>query len=1445
MTAIGKKAFYDCTGITELYVGAMTPPTIVSSTFTNVSRSIPVYVPIGTGALYRAAEYWSLFTNIIESAAVNTSIVEVPYTQEFANSSIPEGWRSFYGSLEGPSNSYTATLTPESGRWHFGAANGVFGGSSHAWASIGNHIHSFWLVSPLIDLDANTNMLSVDLAITRPTGNMVPMTPDAQDNTIIKVLISADYGATWTSLQSWKHEMGYTDLESLTPEGYTGTYNLSAYANQDILIGFYMECTDADDASNRIHIDNFNVSSFDPTQPPTAVTVSEIAGHSAKVSWTPASPVQYKWDVFVSTLDYVPADDWTAEYMQSLAGQGFCFYAQVIGYNHKVMTGLESNTYYKAYVRYNDGTSTSEWRNNGSLFHTVSACAMPTDVAAIELTPTSALIAWTPGQANQTSWATYLHDVDGNDVYVQEPIRLLENLQPNTAYEFQVMGECEDGDGNSNWVHLDFTTPDYPTLTLNDGNDWSSEVVIQMNNLGYTESWSQFVIPASQLTDLQYSTISKLQFYGDKTYREWGTEVFYVYLKEVDFDNVDAYCEYEFYDWSLMSIFHHGRLDNYSSQVLTITADSEAHKFHYNNGNLLVGIYQDTKDSNTQSPEFSWRGVDTTPNVALAPQQHDQPYCVQFLPKTTFTYEPDAYLPPTNIVTEPIGNSEVYVSWTMRDGSTAVDFEISDDNFTNVYDSYEDIEDGYLIYDDVWPEETFQVRLRSVFVVNGETIRSAWSQPVSFTMPELCAQPYNLATDTIGPFSATLTWEGDAVEYNVEYREVLSEGFESGVPEGWTSLKGTETSGGWFRAADYHSGNYGLASICHTTNHGDNWLISPQVELGGELSFWKTCAGPNTSFSIYVSTTGTDINDFGDPVATGTASSGWSNYTKSLSNFSGLGYIAIRHNDNTSTARALYIDDLLYTSPSWTSLEATTENSIEVSDLTPGKSYQFRVRGTCDTGFTSYWSSPFVFTTVNNIVFKDPVAKSSSLYIGDTNGDGELSYAEAAAITDLTLIFKDQVEMQYFNELQYFTGLTEIGDNAFSGCVNLSAITLPPTITSIGNYAFGYSVDNQGYPVPCSSLHNIVIPPSVDTIGYYAFGRSGLTEVILPPSVTSIGTLAFGECNNLEYVYLPASVTSIEGNAFTGASIWTIEVDQENPVYESRGGCNAIIQKDINKLITGCKNTVIPDHVVSIGVSAFENATGLTTINLPSSVESIGEYAFANCSGLTSIIVESYTPPTIENNAFQNVNTANITVYVPCGRVAAYQAAEGWSSFANIVGDGCETSYSLVAGVWKWWAPFEGATAADLMEAFDNGIVQGDILVNSQDEGFLRRSGGTWGGTLTSIEPGKMYKVLTEASGMLTVTGEHSSTVTVELGQGYTWFGFIGNAPVEIRVALGTTPTDDDKIFTDDGRTYTYSEDNGLWQSNDGYYIENFNLQPGHGFIYYSASGSKTLIMQQ
>ena len=463
----------------------------------------------------------------------------------------------------------------------------------------------------------------------------------------------------------------------------------------------------------------------------------------------------------------------------------------------------------------------------------------------------------------------------------------------------------------------------------------------------------------------------------------------------------------------------------------------------------------------------------------------------------------------------------------------------------------------------------------------------------------------------------------------------------------------------------------------------------------------------------------------------------------------------------------------------------------------------------------------------------------------DTNGDGELSYAEAAAVTDLSQVFKDKNEITSFNELQYFTRLTEIGNYAFAGCVNLQEITLPPQITRIGNQAFGCSLNDSGQLIPCSNLHYIVIPEGVTEIDAYAFSYSGLESINLPNSVTTIGTLAFGHCN-LTSVYLPASVTDIDDNPFAGCDLSFIMVDPDNTVFDSRDNCNAIIETATNTLVTGCKNTVIPEGVISIGASAFEWATGLTTITLPASVASIGNYAFMRCTSLTAIHLEGYTPPTISSSTFSWVSN-DITVYVPCGSVGTYQnynnTGQPWGGFANIAGEDCETTYTLASG-WNWWAPFEGNTADELMQAFGNSSFVGDILINSQDEGFLRRIDDEWDGTLSDIVVGKMYKVWTAEGGSLTYYGLRPATVTVTLEPGYTWFGFIGTEGTSITTLL--TPAAGDQLIRLIGGSYTTYTYNGQVWSDGTLTYPNLTLQRGYGYIYYNNTmETKTMNMQQ
>ncbi len=210
------------------------------------------------------------------------------------------------------------------------------------------------------------------------------------------------------------------------------------------------------------------------------------------------------------------------------------------------------------------------------------------------------------------------------------------------------------------------------------------------------------------------------------------------------------------------------------------------------------------------------------------------------------------------------------------------------------------------------------------------------------------------------------------------------------------------------------------------------------------------------------------------------------------------------------------------------------------------------------------------------------------------------------------------------------TGGSYIADNAFYRCGNITSITLPNGIQSIGEFAFS----------DCYALAELTIPDSVTSIGGYAFYDCyALTELTIPDSVASIGEYAFYNCTGLVSVKLPDGIKSISARTFECCSNLT--------------------------------SVEIPKSVEDIGEYAFYACTLLTSISVPDSVKSIGFGAFFCCSSLESITLpfvgaQNYTDAVIEQDTEEGSESDNVNEEV----------APKYTYFAYIFGSSTHETYN-------------------------------------------------------------------------------------------------------------------------------------------------------------------------
>ncbi|MCL1964362.1 MAG: leucine-rich repeat domain-containing protein [Firmicutes bacterium] len=241
-----------------------------------------------------------------------------------------------------------------------------------------------------------------------------------------------------------------------------------------------------------------------------------------------------------------------------------------------------------------------------------------------------------------------------------------------------------------------------------------------------------------------------------------------------------------------------------------------------------------------------------------------------------------------------------------------------------------------------------------------------------------------------------------------------------------------------------------------------------------------------------------------------------------------------------------------------------------------------------------------------------------TFYSGDfeytvTNGNATIvKYSGSAGI----LAVPDQLDGH---------GVEKIGDEAFSGCRNLTGVTLPDGLTSIGDGAFAR----------CGSLTGVTLPDGLISIGDGAFSHCGsLTSVTIPESVAVMGHSPFAACTALT----------------------RIDVAAPNPVYASIDG--VLFEERHNMLVTYPAGRIdnayaIPQGILYIGVEAFSGCRNLTGVTLPDGLISIGNYAFSTCQNLTGMTLPD------------SLTSIGDGVFFTCWNMTSITLPDGLTSIGN------------------------------------------------------------------------------------------------------------------------------------------------------------------------------------
>ena len=630
---------------------------------------------------------------------------------------------------------------------------------------------------------------------------------------------------------------------------------------------------------------------------PTTLVADPVLAHEATLTWTGGSGT---YNVLYKT----GAQSWDeATTAESNLSAYTC-----------TLSGLTANTAYQARVI---SVCEEETSNPKSVsFTTPIACPAPTDfaVAIVPGDGTQAIFSWTKGD-EETAWQLCIDNDEEHLIDMDENPFTYDKFTPEQTYTAKMRAYCDAID-QSTWTNtVTFTPTDAYLLTVNDGTG-TNEYVPFYGYYADSGCQGEFIIPADDLSDMQWGTINQMTFYVENPASadfvnsyNGNISKFEVYMSETENTTISAV------DWSGAKVKNEAQLVITDYQMV-VTLDQP---YLYMGGNLMIGFKE---TSNGGYAHTYWYGV-TAEGASLGGygssiSQKD------FLPKTTFAYtpgeEPSCYMP-TGVTVNYTGGTTATVSWT-SDASAwnmMVNEKTIDGTITNPY-TLEGLELG----------TTYVVQVQAV--CDGSV--SDWTPAVSFTtddclVADMCAVTIEL-TDSYGD-----GWNGGKLDvvnaannmllgsYTLEDGEG-DETFELYVCDG-TTINFVYTTGSYATENGWYITDINGEVIAEHEGCSSGCAVSSGIIATYTMNCTPaTCIKP-TDFTV---------------VAYGT--------TAEISWTAG----------GEETAWQLCVND------DEDNLIDVTENPYTLEDLTVSTDYTVRLRANCGDDDYSNWTSNVSFTTL-------------------------------------------------------------------------------------------------------------------------------------------------------------------------------------------------------------------------------------------------------------------------------------------------------------------------------------------------------------------------------------------------------------------------------------------------------------------------------------------------